>query len=549
MRINQRTAWIAAVVGALWLSFAPQARGQAAEDAGYESMEIAEDYQMPSEEGVNRGDRQAMAQLGEQKRNIVRKLRDTQSSISDYLRGRSSNATASEVEAWFNGFVIPMMAQTDSESLSNLGEFRERFFRLYVNDAGNANLRGRVRDLVAPAMKQIAEGNYHPAARVNAIYVLGRLNDREGVRETRTVPVPNNDALNYLIDTVRSDTLPAYLKAAALAGIERHAAVRGPKSPNAFSEAEARRVGDTMLDTLTLEASPPELQDDLVYWIKRRAIRILGLVGVPGDNGGYAKALRDVIADDEQKMIVRSDAVEAYGQLDFSDDPDLAELLPVTRSIGQLVAQAATDDAQYIDDKISEIKMTAMFLDGTQAQSSGGGGANRGRERRDAGLGQGAEGGGQRGPGSRTDEVPEVLPDYQREQVRRRFKAYAWSGRIGLVGTQRDKKGGLRQFAEDDDPAAELIDELVKDIERLMTATDVRREEEEEEDDEDGLRNRDDDDEVVDEGPKIPLADQLKIALEEGAKKIQDTLDRMVAPAQEDASGDPQAPAEAQNGQ
>lgn len=107
----------------------------------------------------------------------------------------------------------------------------------------------------------------------------------------------------------------------------------------------------------------------------------------------------------------------------------------------------------------------------------------------------------------------------------------------------------MRQFAEDDDPAAELIDELVKDIERLMTATDVRREEEEEEDDEDGLRNRDDDDEVVDEGPKIPLADQLKIALEEGAKKIQDTLDRMVAPAQEDASGDPQAPAEAQNGQ
>ena len=526
MNLGNDRAW--SLVGAICLALLLVSQTQAQEpaaDAEYKSLPIAEQYQDVSEEqAANR------STYNEKRRALMNLRREKQSSVSDLLRGKSSSSNASDMQQWFSGYVIPQMAQTDDASLRDLGKNRKAFFRYYLPKDARGQLRNQVIQQIVPAMQKIAEENYHPACRTNAVVLLSQLNSREGDRGTRQLPLPYAPMLPWLNGVVAGDKYPDYLKAPALAGIERHAAVRGPFTNQAMSEQEATAVGDEMLKVLKMKPESADgIDPDLVQWMQRRAVRTLGMMGKPGAKGKYAKAIEDTITNDDADMKTRVDAVAAYGMLDFRSQKEDADLKAVVPQIGKLLAQSAVQESKYIDEKINDIRVTSKFLDNKDALADD----STAEDDNQTGLGGMADGGSKRGSKAQNN-IPEILPTYQRELVRRRIKHHANVTLIALKGNARPDPPlpGLKDYAEQGTKEAELINQLITDIETLMAQANVKapepEEEEEDDDDDDDDRSssKKDEKEVRTES----LAEELKGALARASDKLQTTVDKYAPP-------------------
>ncbi len=503
----------------------------AQDEPQYETLPIAAEYEMPTAppQGASR---EQVTQFNT-KRNEVRTRRtEMQRQVKDTLRGRGGNAAT--MEPWFRGYVFPEMTQLDDSTLSRLGDIRERFFKDYFEDAINQNLRNQLIALTIPVMKPVAEGNFHPAARVNAVLLLGHLNSREGNRSGGVLPVPVEEVLPWLVQVASTDTWPEYLRVSAMNGIERHTRLRAPGSRNEIPETTAREIGDTML--ALIERQPDEKASrEAVYWMKRRAVQVMGHLALPGEGNRYAAALQNLVSSSSEKMLVRTEAVEAYSKLRFAD-PAQANAMDVIRQIGELVVAAANTDANYIDEKTSEIDFISGFFKETIKQSSGGG--NRGNlGKGGGGNDDGGSGGGDSG-GTTTGKkalVAEVLPEYHRELVRRRFKTWIWICRTALVGEKRSEDGGLFRFSNDAEKA--FIKDLVKQFDNAMLATDVRAP------DPDAPIDKKEDEKggkkggglfPEDEPKPVTLAEQLKNALVKVATDVGDTVAKHVPDAAAD---------------
>lgn len=498
---------------ALALALTAATAGQAQEEPQYDSLPIAAEFQLPDDSELDQSDPAAEKAFNQQRREIEKKRRATEKRAKAALEGQGGGT----IEAWFTGFVLPEMTQTDDQLLSMIGEKRQRFFRNYLEGATNPGLRNQVIDLTRNTMQQVVDGNYHPSCRINAMLILGRLNAREGNRSELPRPLP--EMLDYLLQASTSDQQPEYLRISALSGLQRHARLRGPGSGNELSADEQRRLGDAMVALIGQEPSDT-LSREAVYWMKRRGIQTLGFMGAPGDNARYAKVLKNIIIDPEENLLVRTDAAEAYGNLDFADpaDANTGEMIP---HIGEMVIAAAQADADYLDQKLKAIEFIAQFLDGKTAGDT--------TEEQDDSPDRGSLGGteGPLGGGRNQDGgPPEILPAYHREQARRRFKAFMWSGQIALVGEARTRDGGLFRYASPED--REFIEEMMIDFDNLMLATDVREPDPEAEDEDEEADNQDDNPSGIsneeEEQEPLTLADQLKKALTDGASEIQATI-------------------------
>lgn len=504
------------------------------EDPVYETLPIAAEYQLPDESKVPTGDREAEARLKLERSATMSKRRDVQRQVKDSLSGRGGNASL--VEGWLNGFAIPEMTQTDNETLQRLGELRQLYLRNYLEDNTNSGMRNQVIDLTTAEMKKIAVGNFHPACRINAVYLLGRLNVREGNRTAGIVPLPVPELLPWLLQMTTSETEPEYLRVAAIAGLERHSSLLGVGSPTPLDPGRSREINDAMVTLITQGASE-NLSREANYWLKRRAINIVGNLGIPGDNGRYAKVLRDVIANNSEKLLVRTDAAIAYSRLDFPD-ASAANMEEMITLVAQLVITAADSDALYIDDKLNNIEFIAQFLDGKKAGDSTEN-KSQGPSRGDMGGNEDTPGGGGMGgaAGGKKD-VPEILPAYHREIVRRRFKYYMWTCRNTLIGTDRSIKGGFYKVASDDDK--KFIDALIAEFDKLMTATDIREPDPDAEVDAKDDKGLDGDEAK----PKLSLADQLKQVLSDGASNITNVVSKYRPEEDKGLPGDDSAPPE-----
>ncbi len=533
MNLGNERVWSLVGVICVALLLVSQAQAQEpAADAEYKSLPIADQYKDISEDqaAANR------STYNEKRRALMNLRREKQSSVSDLLKGKSSSSNANDMQQWFSGYIIPQMTQTDDASLRDLGKNRKAFFRYYLPKEASGQLRNQVIQQVVPAMQEIAKENYHPACRINAVVVLSQLNSREGNRGAQQLPVPYAPMLNWLSEVVAGDTYPDYLKAPALAGIERHAAVRGPFTNQALSEQEVATLGDEMVKVLKMNPETVEDVDpDLVQWMQRRAVRTLGMMGKAGENGKYAKAIRDTMTNEDVDMKTRVDAVAAYGMLDFREQKGEANLKVVVPKIGELLAQSAVNESNYIDEMINDIRVTSKFLDNKDALADD----STAEDDSQVGLGGMADGGSKRGSSSKNN-IPEILPTYQRELVRRRIKHHANVTLIALNGNARPSPPmpGLKDYAEQGTDEAALIDQLITDIETLMAQANVKapEPEEEEDDDEDederDRNKKDDEKEVRTES----LAEELKGALARASSKLQATVDKY-APKEAAAEG------------
>jgi hypothetical protein len=194
------------------------------------------------------------------------------------------------------------------EFLSQLPKFRAEF-RIDLGLAKAAEVHDRLTSWALEFFPDIAKGNDPPAVRVNATLMIGELNVKESFGNASPKPLPA--AIDPLVQIIRAKSQIDAVKAAALAGLARHAEL-------GIEEDEARQqVSGEMLKLAEAPLRPGPAAEGQA-WIKSQAIEILGLLGATGENNAVPDLLGKILGDSDAPMLVRRAAARALGRLNYA---------------------------------------------------------------------------------------------------------------------------------------------------------------------------------------------------------------------------------------
>ena len=251
-------------------------------------------------------------------------------------------------DAYFQKFVLPPLAMPDRDLPAVRSEIR-RNFRM----AGSGLAYDRLNQIVRDFMKfLINRPNSTPACRVNAILVLGDLNEFEGTGVKFSKPLPF--ALDDLIDILKDPKLPDYAKTTALVGVQRHAALSSTY-PLAFESA--LEVGKLMVAMLGEKQVPKSRDPSGHVYVRRTAAEILGEIGEIGKTGAVVELVRDAMNEKDAPLSFRLGLCSAIGNFDYKKNP--AAKIDY-RSLEAAVCYAAIDAAEKEIARAAQLELQAQ---------------------------------------------------------------------------------------------------------------------------------------------------------------------------------------------
>ena len=415
---------------------------------------------------------------------------------------------------FFKEYVLPTMTSTSSSSLSTLGEQREEFIDDFLSGKTTGAARTTFLNTVIQSMQNLAVANdFHPAARMNAVYVMGLLDSRAAGRGTAAVP--SAGAFTSLANIFTSEQSPEFLKVAASAGIDRHLQMAAAGNASTLGGGDISKAASQALSIVNGTAGGQDKWDEAVdYWLKKRSAKILGLLGQPGNNGEVVQALNKMLQFEKpSQLLLAYEAMTALGNIDMTTvDPamtsqtsvGITQFLSSALESQSVRTQSLLDDLVYKNILLEDLDLTLKGNDyseqpntsfreaitrsntprqNTRAPASGRGqggfgGEDSGDSYEDEGeyeeSFEGSSGRGQASRGGngsaakRRPGAPKVeLPVYELNRVRSLIKALAYGGKRTLAEGPRN----LQAAGSDQDKA--MISEVVAELNGLIEESDV----------------------------------------------------------------------------
>jgi len=303
---------------------------------------------------------------------------------------------------------------------------RRKELRNELISAKQGTVHDRLNALALEFLGKMVDANMHPAVRFNAMLAIGELNAREPT--FRDPPIPLPETLPVLLDALTNEKQIDAVRLAALIGISRWASLGIP-------EGEARnRVIAAVLDLANAKSAPGRSAEGHA-WMRARAIEVLGEIGMVGSDGTVAKALAQILEQENTPISVRMAASRALGKLNYGQESGLSAT-EVISSLGELAVEACTQELGWMKKEMERRKREALEM--------GPGGMGPGRRLRMP-MGDDMFMGGPGGLGltSRTGEE-----EAQDDRVsRRRLKAWLLAVKTGLAGDE-EKPGGVASLAK-----------------------------------------------------------------------------------------------------
>ncbi len=452
----------------------------------YDTLPYADKYQIKQLDGSEtEAEAEAIKKENKDKNDAIKEARKE---IANALKLGNIGSISSQLNEFLNGYEFPAMTQTDAQSLSELGQLRAAFEKYYLNSRYPATVREAViSQFVIPQMKKILDGeNYHPAVRLNAIVMIGMLNDNEG--NSRENPVPTAAAYPILKSVLSDPKYPAYLKVGALAGIQRHIEISTRTGSGQVPSGELKSMSSYCVSVLNGKAADQEKwQNDLNYWMKRRAAQILG--GIGDADGEAIQALQTVLktssdAKGDDNFWLRFDALQAFSFLK-SDRIEKQRVSDLMDMVTRFTSDSLSSEADYLQGGVEDLVLKNILFADNDLEKSGNTGLGKKKQgtRRGAGVG-GLEGGGGppppgggrggdkggEGQGNEKDEKPSVeLPNYQLNASRERIKTVLYTARNVLTRNRGEE--GLKKLGTKDEN--EHMDKIISEIDKLMAASDI----------------------------------------------------------------------------
>ncbi|TWU27136.1 hypothetical protein Pla52o_09960 [Novipirellula galeiformis] len=211
-------------------------------------------------------------------------------------------------QAYFTRYLPAKMTQPDaleevSKSVQDAMGYLSRAQRSGVPGA-NEMLKW-----VYIGMKQVAEGNYAPIARINATLVLGRLDIKQADQIKQQPPVPLTVCLPILIQLYEDEANAEGIRAAALHGIRRYVTY------GFYYLKPDERTKLTQLMTQLLDAPVPQNRSKKAHaFLQRYAVDILDYART-GAAPDLAKQLVSISADPKRPNLIALYSAARVGQM------------------------------------------------------------------------------------------------------------------------------------------------------------------------------------------------------------------------------------------
>ncbi len=170
-------------------------------------------------------------------------------------------------------------------------------------------------------MRRVVEGNHHPPARINALLVLGRLDESPADRVRGTPPVPYRHVLPILVSQYDNKSNGDGVRAAALTGLHRTVSYTFPT----MSAANKTAIKTAMSDLLSSDP-PPGRSEKVHAYLQRYAVDILDLLR-PQNDSSLGVQLISISTEPSQPDLIALHSAARLGRMSAEmkgkvDDPE-----------------------------------------------------------------------------------------------------------------------------------------------------------------------------------------------------------------------------------
>ena len=298
--------------------------------------------------------------------------------VQDKLQGNHSKVTSmlrrgeflaelggqETVDNYYKLYALPRWTLADNRTMlptfrkELAGELKSAKFepgkpnRVYAHIRDNlilAYLRNFARPWAPPAQE------FSPAVRVNAMLMIGELNEAEPATTTE-LPKPLAAAVPVLREAVEDASQLDAVKIAALDGLLRHVRLGGARDRD-----EGPRLLKAMLNLVDTPAPPQGRTADGHAWMRSLAADFLGELKWAGSNGEVIKSLAKMVAESDSPLSSRCAAARALGRLNLQG---VSGLNPsdIARGLGGLAVDACKAESEPISRRRLKDRLTAVWL-------------------------------------------------------------------------------------------------------------------------------------------------------------------------------------------
>jgi len=258
--------------------------------------------------------------------------------VSDMLTGANPSFNKQVFDTYFKDTLFPTFTQysdrmiggkmasplTEGPPKGGPSKMREYLKTKFANSGKVAQVHEELNNLTLDFMDRVANDNYHPVVRVNAMLTIADLN------ETDPNGAPWKKALPALLKAASDPKIIDGVRVEALRGLVRHA--KSGISPELRGQVLSAMLA--ILDKHTPPAGRTQAGHDWICW---RAIDVLTAVGDAGPNGAVPQSLIAIINDPAVSICIRCAAADALAKIPAPKDVDVMAL---AKSLGRLAIAA-----------------------------------------------------------------------------------------------------------------------------------------------------------------------------------------------------------------
>ncbi len=235
------------------------------------------------------------------------------------------NAEEPYAKAYYSNYVPAKITQPDS--LLEMGKLIKNATSLMNRAQRSKNPRGqKILFWMYTGMKTVAEGNYHPPARINALLILGRMDASPADQATQTPPRPLPNALPILIAQYNDEANLDGVRAAALQGLRRYVMLAASQ----LKANEKTSIETAMKDLLA--ADPPQNRSLQSHaYLQRYAVDILDALR-PQQDATLGEQLISISTAKEKPDLIALHSVARLGSMGAVMQGKVADPDPVLAS-------------------------------------------------------------------------------------------------------------------------------------------------------------------------------------------------------------------------
>ncbi|MCA9206868.1 MAG: hypothetical protein KDA55_00860 [Planctomycetales bacterium] len=345
------------------------------------------------------------------------------------------NENKAAMDKYFGYFFGQM---THLDRLVELPNDRAKLYKDFAT-VKNGNVRNYMLTQSLNKANTLANGNYHPGVRYNAMLIIGDLDQVGADLIKQEPPVPYGAALGLLVRAYNDPQQIEAVRVAALLGIQRHAMLASQTWQPAQRDYIIR-----MMSTLLTQTAEAVNRDPAGHaWMQRRAIETLAAINAEGPKGEVLNLIAAKALDDKAPMSLRLTAAENLGR--FPLKAVKLDATQVTSKLAGLAVTACQNELDRVAAMLKQAKADEEELSGANGGYGGYGGAPGMMNEGGAGMPgmPGMPGMMGMGMGMGMDGQPTGPKDddYKMNTVRRRIKYQLNAVQLGLRGRPQKSSG------------------------------------------------------------------------------------------------------------